>query len=639
MQILRWCFVFCLAVLPSSSAQSAQLKVEPLYPVMPSGEDAGTKELRVTYFPRNPQAKINDPLQLELKIGMNGRFWRDNTRSVPFVRQEGGSWEATLSRSESDVWFYLVFMVKDEKTGAVDDNAGHFWDVVFRNLDGTLNASAVEMQAESYTGVDFGNGIARKEDYSTATAILDKYLAGHDPGRYNVLFRYWQYKLQAQGESEGAWRQISNEIDQFMTDHQFDEGPLINASGFILNHQEQLQPTLLPRNLNLIARLDPEEAEKVHRMAIFAWIRHVRDRRKRAEDLGVFVRKYPQDQEATRAANERFQILRDLGDVAGAESAFQQSVEVLQDWADNYAAMAAVYIENKVKLERAQELLDKAQSLMKVANQQPGDGRYYLVLNSDAKSSEAVLAYWRARLYLLQGKGELALPLAEQGVADRKNSDREFVLAQALEAGGQKDKALDAYLESVLVPSRDQRERMERLQKFWIGADFGNSDELFEKIEKLQQERFKNAHYVPALVDRPLPDFEFTTLKGDNLRSSNLRDKTIVLNFWATWCAPCIPELRGFQELQSKHPELVVAAIAVNSDPSDLDKLILKQKLDLLRIARTDNPLDAFVPNGVPVTYVVEHGRIRVVHRSALSDVVAYIEADLAAMKSQVAAR
>ena len=83
----------------------------------------------------------------------------------------------------------------------------------------------------------------------------------------------------------------------------------------------------------------------------------------------------------------------------------------------------------------------------------------------------------------------------------------------------------------------------------------------------------------------------------------------------------------------------MVAAIAVNSDASDLDKLIVKQKLHVFRVARTDNPVDTFVPNGVPITYVIEHGRMRVVHRSVLSDVVAYIEADLAAMKHEVGAK
>jgi len=242
--------------------------------------------------------------------------------------------------------------------------------------------------------------------------------------------------------------------------------------------------------------------------------------------------------------------------------------------------------------------------------------------------------YWQARIYLLQGKGDLALPLSLKVLESRKAPDVQFVLAQAYEATGQKEKALDTYLEAILTPSRGQREYMERVEKFWTAAGFVNSDQLLEKIESLQKERFKNAHYVPLLVDRPAPDFEVAALNGEKLRLSELQDKTLVLNFWATWCMPCIPELPGFQQLQSKHPELVVAALAIQSDSESLDKLLRKMKLDSLRIAPGDDLKENYVPAGVPITYVIDHGRIRVVHRGALSDVVAYLEADLTALRA-----
>ncbi|RMF59944.1 MAG: TlpA family protein disulfide reductase [Calditrichaeota bacterium] len=44
------------------------------------------------------------------------------------------------------------------------------------------------------------------------------------------------------------------------------------------------------------------------------------------------------------------------------------------------------------------------------------------------------------------------------------------------------------------------------------------------------------------------PEFEFRTLEGDFVKSSDLNNKVVVLGFWATWCAPCI---RQFPEIQS----------------------------------------------------------------------------------------
>lgn len=60
----------------------------------------------------------------------------------------------------------------------------------------------------------------------------------------------------------------------------------------------------------------------------------------------------------------------------------------------------------------------------------------------------------------------------------------------------------------------------------------------------------RDAKLVPSpLPGRPAPDFALAGLNGDTLRLAELRGQVVVLNFWASWCIPCLQE----------HPLLVAA--------------------------------------------------------------------------------
>lgn len=51
------------------------------------------------------------------------------------------------------------------------------------------------------------------------------------------------------------------------------------------------------------------------------------------------------------------------------------------------------------------------------------------------------------------------------------------------------------------------------------------------------------------------PDFELTTLDGKKTKLSELKGKTVVLDFWATWCGPCIKSFPGMQEAAAKYKD------------------------------------------------------------------------------------
>ena len=62
------------------------------------------------------------------------------------------------------------------------------------------------------------------------------------------------------------------------------------------------------------------------------------------------------------------------------------------------------------------------------------------------------------------------------------------------------------------------------------------------------------------------PDFSLQTLDGKTVHLSDLRGKPVVLNFWATWCAPCKIEMPWFVDLQKKYASSGVQFLGIAMD-------------------------------------------------------------------------
>jgi peroxiredoxin len=64
------------------------------------------------------------------------------------------------------------------------------------------------------------------------------------------------------------------------------------------------------------------------------------------------------------------------------------------------------------------------------------------------------------------------------------------------------------------------------------------------------------------------PDFELKSLDGKQVRLSDYRGKAVLLNFWATWCAPCKIEMPWFVDLQKQYASQGLQVIGVAMDDS-----------------------------------------------------------------------
>ncbi len=65
------------------------------------------------------------------------------------------------------------------------------------------------------------------------------------------------------------------------------------------------------------------------------------------------------------------------------------------------------------------------------------------------------------------------------------------------------------------------------------------------------------------------PDFDLTTLDGENLSLSDLRGSPAIINFWASWCPPCRAEMPALQQVFNDYEDLGLIIAAINATNQD----------------------------------------------------------------------
>jgi peroxiredoxin len=68
-------------------------------------------------------------------------------------------------------------------------------------------------------------------------------------------------------------------------------------------------------------------------------------------------------------------------------------------------------------------------------------------------------------------------------------------------------------------------------------------------------------------------DFTFTGIQGKPIRLSDYRGKWVLVNFWATWCPPCLEELPDLARLHQAHKDRDLVVIGVAMDEASLDRV------------------------------------------------------------------
>lgn len=116
---------------------------------------------------------------------------------------------------------------------------------------------------------------------------------------------------------------------------------------------------------------------------------------------------------------------------------------------------------------------------------------------------------------------------------------------------------------------------------------------------------------TPSSEDPPYNErhYKLRDRHGEEINMADMEDKVVFINFWATWCPPCIAEMPNINKLYQQYKEdesVVFLMISLDQDFEKAKAFVDKRDLDFNIYEPRSRMPNEFQTQGIPVTYVLD---------------------------------
>jgi len=121
-----------------------------------------------------------------------------------------------------------------------------------------------------------------------------------------------------------------------------------------------------------------------------------------------------------------------------------------------------------------------------------------------------------------------------------------------------------------------------------------------------------NTGSAPPKIGTVAPDFTVQDVDR-KVTLSELRGKTVVLNFWASWCPPCVSETPSLVAMSRKMRDrnVIVLAVSVDDDDSAYHRFVKDQGMDMMTVRDSDKKSNELYGTHVfPETYIIDRNGV-----------------------------
>ena len=109
-----------------------------------------------------------------------------------------------------------------------------------------------------------------------------------------------------------------------------------------------------------------------------------------------------------------------------------------------------------------------------------------------------------------------------------------------------------------------------------------------------------------VVVGNPIPDFSVTSLEGKTINKDSLKGEVVVLNFWASWCTPCMREIPELKELAANSKAKVVGIALDENGLETVKPFAEAHQINYTVAVGTQELFQQFNGVGIPYTLVLD---------------------------------
>ncbi|WP_431292370.1 TlpA family protein disulfide reductase [Pedobacter sp. P26] len=298
-----------------------------------------------------------------------------------------------------------------------------------------------------------------------------------------------------------------------------------------------------------------------------------------------------------------------------------------QTKANLYNSFAWPLAEKKENLELATQLSKKSLDLIEEAKNSEVPV-YFSSKDEYIKSLDRAYAMYADTYALLlhhQGNNKEALAYQEKAKAYNDASGNERYIMY-LNLTGNKDKAY-AEAEKIIKEGKATDSLKTIFKTLYTSLKKeGTYETYIANLEKAALEK-ERAEWTKKMISIPAPAFSLTNLKGEKVSLASLKGKIVILDYWATWCGPCVASFPGMQKAMVKYsgnPNVVFLFVNTWQNEENREKVvtdfIAEKKYNFNVLYDTKNAKDpskfdvvsAYRVDGIPTKFVIDgDGNIR----------------------------